>query len=142
MTRGKFALVDDDDFEKINQFKWFFHDMGYACRKQRILMHRIIMNPPKNMEVDHINGNGLDNQRKNLRIVTHKQNMYNQKVQKNSISKLKGVRHMRDNRKKPWQAYICPDRKFISLGYFDSAKEAATAYEKAAQKFYGEYANY
>ena len=95
LTQGKVALVDDGDFEWLSQWKWTYKNGGYAYRsigsKGHIFLHRAIMKSPKNLEIDHINGNGLDNRRSNLRFATHKQNIRNQQKQKNRTSKYKGV---------------------------------------------------
>ena len=91
------TLVDDEDYEILNQHKWH-NNIGYARTDIKDgnkwfgkLMHRLIMNVPIKMEVDHIDRNGLNNQKSNLRIVTHQQNSMNSKKQKGSSSKYKGV---------------------------------------------------
>ena len=84
---GRYALIDDDDFELVNSFgAWYENDSGYAIKKTRakgksvsIRMHRLVMNPPKRLEVDHINGNRLDNRKSNLRCVSHQINIWNTK---------------------------------------------------------------
>ena len=100
LTRGKAALVDDEDFEWLNQWKWYCNNGGYAMRNlplkiaktRGIFMHRLIMNNPVNMEIDHKDENKLNNQRYNLRLATHSQNMINKKIRKDNTSqKTSGV---------------------------------------------------
>jgi hypothetical protein len=89
LTQGKYALVDDEDFEKLNKHKWYFHQ-GYVHRNSKtffgkrkvISLHRAIMNYPKNKQIDHIDGNGLNCQKYNMRICTNNQNGKNQKKPK------------------------------------------------------------
>ena len=140
LTQGKFALVDDEDFENVNHFKWFYEKSGYACRRKSgrsIRMHRFITNAPENMEVDHINGNGLDNRQENLRICTHKENIRNAKVRKDNTSGYKGVYWHRLAKK--WQARVFFNGKHISLGYFDTKDKAANAYNQAAKQYFGDF---
>jgi len=101
LTQHKYSLVDDKDFDYLNQWKWHYK-RGYAIRydtkrKKWIFMHRIILTPPDGFETDHINNNPLDNRRSNLRMVTHQQNIMNQKVSKNNTSGYKGVYWDRDS---------------------------------------------
>lgn len=77
LTRGLKAMVDDEDFAKLNSVKWCAHSAGYAYRTGGQLMHRIIMNAPDNLHIDHINGNRLDNRKCNLRLCTRSQNALN-----------------------------------------------------------------
>lgn len=146
LTQGKFAVVDDADFEWLNQWKWGFSS-GYARRliwvkggkgKQIIVyMHRLIMNPPD--VCDHINGNRLDNRRSNLRNCTQGQNTMNRSVlNKNNTSRYRGVSWFK--RDGIWHAQIYINRKNLHLGYFDKLIDAAKAYNVAAVKFYGEFA--
>lgn len=84
LTQGKFALVDDEDYEKVNRHKWYYHKEGYARRnssrhdgKQKVLfMHNLIIDVPEGLYPDHRNGNGLDNRKENLRISTNAQNQW------------------------------------------------------------------
>ena len=92
LTQGKFALVDDEDFEKLNQNVWLFCN-GYAARgvnrfpRRRLLyMHRIILNPPEGFDVDHISHNSLDNRKENLRICSRTENQRNRIIGKNNTS--------------------------------------------------------
>lgn len=122
LTRGKYALVDDEDFEKLNQHKWFFdgryaaRDIGGRKNKKRILMHRLINNTNGNLDTDHINQNKLDNRRHNLRDATRSQNNVNSKLRKDNMSGFKGVVY--DKTCKKWRAYIGIDGKQLSLGYY------------------------
>ena len=146
LTQGKFALVDDDDYEYLSQWKWCY-DNGYAKRGQwnpvtkkiiQIFMHRVIMNAKKGEAVDHANHNTLNNKKYNLRICTYAQNMYNSKSNKNSSSKYKGVSW--NKRCKKWQVYIIYEGKRINLGYYKDEEEAARVYDKAAIELFREFA--
>jgi hypothetical protein len=145
LTRGKVTIVDDDDFERLSQWKWFYHHEGYAVRnmtiasgKQKIiLMHREILGTPNGMDSDHINGNKLDNRRINLRICTTSQNLANQDIRSDNISGRKGVCWDEHNRK--WRAYIMTNCKQKNLGRFADIEDATKAYEKAATEYFGEF---
>ena len=146
LTQGKFALVDEEDYEWLNQWKWYYNN-GYAARDQwdpitkkqiKIRMHRIIMNAKEGEEVDHINHNGIDNQKYNLRVCTVSQNMQNSKSNKNSSSQYKGVSYNPMTQK--CQVQIMYNGKFIYLGYYKDEEEAARAYDKAAIELFGEFA--
>ena len=146
LTQNKFALVDDDDFKYLNRHKWYALNTKYTSyvgmrikgKPIRMLrMHRIILNPKKEEEIDHINGNGLDNRRSNLRIVTPIQNKRNRFKRGVSSSKYKGVNWYK--RDKKWCVRIKVNCKYIFLGYFKSEIEAAMAYNKASLEYHGEY---
>ena len=140
LTQGKYAIVDDGDFEWLNQWKWCYLSVGYAVRvekKRMIYLHRVIMRNPT-WKVDHINGNRLDNRRVNLRIVDNFQHARNKSMSKNNSSGYKGVYFHKASGK--FQAYIDPDRKRKCLGYFSNPKEAAKVYNEAAVKYFGEFA--
>ena len=141
LTRGKFALVDDEDFDFINQFKWFAHESkgkSYAERKLRnvhVKLHRVLLNAPPDKEVDHINGDGLDCRRENLRLCNHKQNTQNARLRKDNTSGYKGVSSTVEGR---WRAHIRGNKVFI--GCFGTPEEAARAYDKKAIELFGEFA--
>lgn len=151
LTQGKFAQVDDEDYDYLNQWKWCANkkpnENYYAVRRASILqgetkeirMHRIIMKTPDGMECDHINHNGIDNQKSNLRNCTHGQNMKNRTSAKNASSKYLGVYWYKVNKK--WRATISINGKVTHLGTFKTEIEAAKAYNIMAEKHYGEFAN-
>lgn len=149
LTQGKFALVDDEDFDDLAPHKWFYGCDGYAARnstgtwprRHTIMMHRVITDAPKGLQVDHINGNKIDNRRRNLRIVTSAQNRYNSNASKGVVgrtSRYKGVSWNPNSRK--WSARICENGKDVNLLFTESEVEAALAYNKAAIRIYGEFA--
>ncbi len=174
LSRGKYALVDDEDYKYLNQWKWsilkahnnnhyafrriYFQkgEKGYRMGKVRksIYLHRFIMNASKSKQVDHVNGDGLDCRKKNLRTVTNIQNSYNQSVRKDNRSGYKGVKmtiaisHARPNStinkkiKKPilWRAQITAKKVRYYLGAFSSGQEAAKAYDEAAKRLHGRFA--
>ena len=147
LTKGKWALVDDEDYEEMNRWSWYCNN-SYAARDFRengvrvnLKMHRAITNTPAELEVDHRNGDKLDNRRKNLRIATHAQNLKNMKKHKDNSTGFKGVKKVscRVNKTNPYQAIIMVDGKSHSLGYFLTPEAAAQAYDKGARELHGEY---
>jgi len=150
LSRGQYALVDDEDYEKVNKYKWNAVPNNKTYRAssrctgngKNIRMHRFIMNAPKNMDVDHINHDTLDNRKCNLRICTRSQNLMNAKKRSGCSSKYKGVTYSKspkDRCLKKWVACIYY-KSPISLGRHKTEIEAALAYNKAAKKYFGEYA--
>lgn len=147
LTRGKFAIVDDADYDWLNQYKWCVYKPPtggfYAKRKalgKTILMHRFILGltPGDKRHSDHIDHNTLDNRRSNLRICSCQENHRNRKKRPNTSSVYKGVSW--HSQAKEWQVHIQKDGKRKSLGLFRDEKEAALAYNKAAKNLYGEFA--
>lgn len=149
LTQGKIALVDDEDFEWLNQWKWYV-DKGYATRNIRlesgkritIKMHRMILglNVGDEMFGDHINGNRSDNRRENLRSCSHAENQRNAKKNSNNSSGFKGVSF--DKQHKKWVAQISINGKGSRIGFFSTPEAAHSAYCAAALKHHGEFANF
>lgn len=140
LTKGLVALVDDADFETVNQFKWHtvtYKRNHYAQREIRINgrrttlhLHTALMQPPHGFQVDHINGNGLDNRRCNMRIVSNQQNSFNHTKKKlGCTSQYRGVFWATRNGR--WLARITINGKGKHLGSFDCEEEAARAYDAA-----------
>jgi len=151
LTRGMVALVDDTDYEWLNNWKWYAmhnHNTFYAVHNIRVTkneqakvgMHRLILELHRGnkLQADHIDGNGLNNQRSNLRICTGAQNRRSQRSQMGCTSRYKGVCWHHHKRK--WNSRISVNRKRMHLGYFSSEKTAAAAYNQAALKHFGEFA--
>jgi len=150
LNRGFVAFIDSDDIEMVNLYNWnvmFSRRTQYALTLDdfghRLLMHRQIIDAPRGTQVDHVNGNGLDNRRCNLRFATAQQNAANAAKPRISgcTSIYKGVYlELSGQRKKRWRAGIRVDSKRIHLGSFATEAEAAVAYNKAATEHFGEYA--
>ena len=142
LTQNKHVFVDDIDFDNLSKYKWYFH-FGYAMRtdnknKKTLLMHRIIMNTPIYYQVDHINGNTLDNRRDNLRNCLLEQNKMNIGISKRNTSGFKGVHWYKKNKK--WGCRIGGGKTREFLGLFKSKIKAMFAYNQAAIKKYGIFA--
>lgn len=149
LTKGLSALVSDQDFSKVNKHKWTatknnHHHTWYAHRSvkierrwKKITLHRFLMGFPIGLEVDHRDGNGLNNVRSNLRICTASQNKMNMRI--SNKRGFKGVTFI-PNRKLPWRVGITKDRIAKHVGYYASLREAAMAYNKAAKKLFGKFA--
>jgi len=143
LTKGQVAIVDAEDYEWLSKYKWHAVKTGdkyYAYRsrnKRSLSMHRMIMNEPKGMIVDHKDGNGLNNRRSNLRVCTTSQNHQNRRRTFGS-SRYKGVHW--DKKSNKWAAAITDKGKYKFLGHFDDEVEAAKAYDKKASELFGEFA--
>lgn len=149
LSKGKFAMVDDEDYEMVMQLCWYWtsynvHRTGYAAhgvaikgkRIGLIYMHDMILRVPIGNEVDHRDGDGLNNQRYNLRAATRAQQIQNSRPRRGTQSGYKGVWKNRDK----WTACIHVDKQRITLGQFDCPIDAAKAYNIAALKYFGEFA--
>lgn len=140
LTKGKFALVDDEDFDYFNQWKWSF-DGGYAIRMspKKTYLHRLVNKTPDELETDHKNMDKLDNRKCNLRSCSGSQNQANKPyAQKNKKSSFRGVNWFK--RDSNWQAQIGGKKNKKHIGYFKKEEDAAIAYNKAAIQMYGEFA--
>jgi hypothetical protein len=148
LTQGQFAIVDDEDYEELSKFKWhalpkYNSKMLYAARnsprepgekRSKIYMAIEIMKPRKGLVVDHINHNTLDNRKENLRNVTQSQNIRNC-IPRKSASGFRGVSIINNK----FRAQIRVNLKMVYLGLFINPKDAANAYEKAAEMYFGEF---
>lgn len=148
LTQGKFAMVDDEDYELLIQYRWQYHkSSGYAVHSFRvnpnktdlISMQRFLLGSDIKSRIDHKDLNRLNNQRSNLRFCTLSQNQYNREKQKNNTSGYKGVTYRKDNDR--YQSYIGVNNNRIHLGYFKTPEEAALRYNVAAKEYHGEFAN-
>ena len=154
LRNGGTALVDDEDFERLSQFKWYRNDHGYAVRARRMRdrtlekgsmrMHRHIMgDPPDGMVIDHIDRNRLNNQKENLRFCTYSENAMNSDKKKKTASKFKGVfLHVVEGRRY-WRAKICVNRRDIRKVFpytKEGEKEAAMWFNEQSRKHFGEFA--
>jgi hypothetical protein len=135
LTQGQVAIVDDEDFEMLNQHKWYPYTDStnwYAIRngdfhKSTVSMHREIMRTPSGMHTDHLNGNGLDNRKENLRICTHRENCQNR--HKKTTSPYPGVSWIRVRNK--WVSHIQVNGRKHIIGAYNRELDAAKAYRKA-----------
>lgn len=151
LTKNKVTFVDDEDFEWLSQWSWqahFSRGKWYVTRSKRtsttsniqVSMHREIMRARADEEVDHQDGDGLNNQKYNLRLCMHVQNSKNiSKSRNQKSSKYLGVSW--NERRQSWVSYIGHNYKMINLGRFKSEEDAAKAHDLAALKYHGEYAN-
>jgi hypothetical protein len=149
LTRGHRAIVDVSDFAIVQPHCWCAYPSNHTVyahanlgerngKKTYKEMHVVIMQPKPGEYVDHINGNGLDNRRTNLRLCTQQQNCRNSRPHRDGTSRFKGVSWFK--RDQCWRAYLVIDAKQKHLGYFADEVEAAKAYDAAAQINFGEFA--
>lgn len=143
LSKGKYAIVDNEDCEWLSQWKWYFSRYAYRSErtsgiKKYIAMHRLVTNVAQDMHTDHIDGNKLNNRKANLRVCSNRENRQNRVLTRDNTSGFKGVVWREDTRK--WQAAIkVNDRKFY-LGTYSDITDAARAYDKAAIKHHGNFA--
>jgi HNH endonuclease/AP2 domain len=150
LTQGEFALVGDEDFESLSKYKWSVvkSTKRIACYARRGIrtgnkitieyMHRAILPAPRGFVVDHIDGNGLNNQLSNLRLADRRENARNRPKQRNNLSGFKGV--CRQQERNGWKAQIRANKESHYLGLFATAELAAAAYNGAAEKLHGNFA--
>ncbi len=147
LTQGKFAIIDDEDYPLISSYKWYYDQIGYAAtnlsRKKfgkqshhTLRMHVLLLGKKNGYEIDHVNKNGLDNRRINIRLCRHAENIHNAKMRKDNTSGYFGVKRNGRN----WCAQIWNNMKQINLGTYKTKTEAALAYNQAALKYHGEFA--
>lgn len=142
LSKGKIALVDDQDFGYLSQWNWYAQYNGwgkyYAARAggkgSKIYMHREILKPPKGLYADHIDGNGLNNQRGNLRVATNQQNQINRGRPSNNRTGYKGVSPSSGGR---WRARLFIKRHSVNGGCYATKEEAAVAYLKLVEDHFG-----
>jgi hypothetical protein len=147
LTRGKVAIVSDEDYEHLSQWKWHWHPLNFATRRDRDqlrYMHREIMSPPPGMVVDHCDADRLNNQRGNLRVVTQQQNLFNTGKRPRRLpdrSAFKGVCGPQPRKRcgPRWTAFISLNDKVRNVGTFASEVQAAVAYDAAAVELHGMY---
>ena len=149
LTQGQFTIVDDEDYEPLMKFKWCAYkdrNTFYACRNVRIgsgqrklQMHRHLLGvDDPTIQIDHRNGDGLDNQRANLRKCTNAQNQMNQRLSRANTSGYKGVTWYKPLNS--WCARIQINKKLIHIGYYANINDAAIAYNERAKVLFGEFA--
>jgi hypothetical protein len=144
---GAVALVDDADLSLVAGYRWHIQqtspDHRYAktslSERRTVLMHRLILSAPRGKCVDHIDGNGLNNQRTNLRLCTTAENLRN-RVRTRSLSGYRGVAW--DHIHEKWQAHFTLNRKAVTLGNFKDPADAARCWDEAARKHYGAFGTF
>lgn len=142
-THGVYkAVIDLEDVERCNEIKWSVGKFGspydmYYLVARGLTFHRFIMDAPKGMDVDHIDGDTMNNRKENLRICTRQQNSMNRKMNIRNKSGYKGV--IWDKRTSKWMAYIMVNYKFKNLGYHINIEDAVVARSIAEEKYFGEY---
>jgi hypothetical protein len=146
LTKERIALVDDEDYDRLIKHGWVCqigrNGDEYArayINLKGVLMHRFILNPPRNMEIDHINGNGLDNRKCNLRICTHCSNMMNYKKPSHNTSGYKGVTW--DKQRNMWRVYCRKNGKRYYGKFNKDLEEAHLEYIKLSKKIHGEFSS-
>lgn len=145
LTQGQTTLVDAADWDAVKDLRWyasrvrtlFYPQAHVSGRKSPVRMHQFIFPATHPLMIDHVNGDGTDNRRRNLRVVTHTQNQQNMRPQRGTSS-YKGVCWNSYSGK--WQAYINASKRTQYLGRFTDEREAARAYDRAARALFGDHA--
>lgn len=148
LTLGLSTLVDDADYEPLAQHKWramrtkrnvyAVRAVGTRVTQHCVLMHRVILDAPEGFHVDHRDGNGLNNQRENIRVATHSQNLSSSRIARGE-SRFRGVSRNGESRK-PWVARVRIEGRSVYLGRFSSEEEAARLYDQTVRELRGEFA--
>lgn len=138
-TKNLPYYIDLEDYEKVKNILWHTNVDGYIVNRHGVCLHRLIMNCPKGLYVDHIGGDDTinDNRKSNLRITTNSQNLMNRGLQKNNTSGVVGVSWNKCHKK--WEAYIKVNQKTIHLGIYVDKEDAISARKKAERTYFGEY---
>ncbi len=156
LSKGMVAVVDEADYDLLSRYRWtavrarctttLFYARGRprgvgSSRVPEVYMHRLVLNATARQQVDHQNGNGLDNRRSNIRIATASQNSANRPVGVHSRSGLKGVwRITGKGYRREWRAVLTVNGRKHYLGHFATAEEAARAYDRKATEVFGVFA--
>lgn len=154
LTKGYVAIVDDDDYDRLSKYKWSALENNktvYAVHRfknelsgkyKMVGMHRFIIGISENYRIDHIDRNGLNNCKNNLRKCSDADNQHNKTIYKNNTTGYRGISFFpKANKNKPFTAHICLNRKLVHIGYFKTDIEAAKAYDKKAIELFGEFAS-
>jgi hypothetical protein len=152
LSQGKVALVDDFDYQYLSKWKWcarkgrytwyaYAYTGGGKRARAGVAMHRLILWAKTGQQIDHIDRDGLNNQRSNLRIATASQNQWNKGVCKKNAHGLKGVFYVPTMKTRRWRASIGYQGAKICLGFFPTPEEAAKAYNTAAREKFGQFAS-
>jgi hypothetical protein len=142
--KGKWLLVNAEDFARLAQYNWCLDAHGYACARicgKVVKAHRFILGLSKgDPSVDHRDGNPLNCQRSNLRLSTQQQNMHNKRQRSDSSSPYTGVEVRSHSLVRPYRAYIRHDARLVRIGSFSNSEDAARAYDRKAIELFGEFA--
>lgn len=140
LIQNKEFYFDLEDYDKIKNYYWYENDQGYTMTRingKKIRMHRLILNPPDDLVVDHIFHNTLDNRKEFLRVCTKQQNIFNSKIRKTNKSGKTGVFFYKELQK--WRSLITVDGKDICLGYFENKDKAIEIRKIAEEQYFGNY---
>lgn len=148
LTQNKEAIIDAEDVDKVLNYTWcaiLNKGCFYAAtavrnaegKVVRILLHKLILKCEKPLEIDHADGNGLNNTKTNLRLVTRQQNMFNVRKPKHNTSGYKGVSWCQSSQK--WKATISVERKRHHLGFYNTKEQAYSAYCEASERLHGKF---